>query len=810
MEPSITTRLIDRKLEAICATGLLCLIITCISTIIQINKHVFDNHHPQIRRYIIFILLMIIIYSLFAFSEFFQPPYIHITTIVRDLYESVAIYSFYQLFIHSLGGYHNLHKHLAHIQMDSFQSLWLCHYCCIRQDIQSTSAPTNTPTQNNVSFKWIKYITLGVLQFCGVQIVLTIVLFCLDVINDLHFDDFAHNIAYGWIALCRTISQIVAIYCLLLLYFILKSLPPHSQGYKQLVILRFIPKCLCIIGMVFATFWQRLLLLLLVYTDLITQRKAVSLQNLLICIEMALLSIAHWSAYKIDDFNAVNHAPMQSAWRIVFSQSPRIKTHLGSIQSGIELVEEEEKESQTPLGFIHEDLANIPTISRHDALRYYHSMLITLTNTFATLVTKILIAFIPFIMVQFGFSSFIFVTVSLSIGSLSTTCACLLAKWLLNLKSNLVYFILCIFECVGLFLLWFFGRNYSFTQTTNAAFFMISIVILIGVERLLWRCSESMIASFTTNPSTLFKIHASLNLSQAFAAMLLIPSGFFINYFDVDTYLAIVFPIFICLAISNLIVMPKKSLNRVNMTQSRDIEMIVASETTGNDVRILCNLRLYSCIVTAALFIFLGNAYFYVSFGPWITELFGWNPGQFGIFVGLMEGGGRLLSVLMVVYGVERGKFKQIDERENTHRLTQTSMMVWFSVMLMVSILFLCCGVIFKFLDEALLYCMVGLFFCGSQGVSIMILMIHVSHVPSLQQKRSLVILSVVQSIATFCAQCSIGPIYLFDDGLVLTLLVFIYFVILLIAIWINEVSNAIRLDPESRSLTGIRVPNYG
>ena len=80
-----------------------------------------------------------------------------------------------------------------------------------------------------------------------------------------------HIMLYFWIVLIRTISQGYAMYCLVLFYFILKSLPKHSNGYRLFISMRPIPKFLCIKGIVFFTYWQSVLIAILVYTHIIQQ-----------------------------------------------------------------------------------------------------------------------------------------------------------------------------------------------------------------------------------------------------------------------------------------------------------------------------------------------------------------------------------------------------------------------------------------------------------------------------------------------------------------------------------------------------------
>ena len=103
--------------------------------------------------------------------------------------------------------------------------------------------------------------------------------------------------------MANNFSQMIAMYCLILFYTVFK---------KELSPLRPISQYLCIKFVVFATFWQSVLIAILVKFHIIlpsqwpyfpTLTDTVNgLQDFLICIEMFVASIAHMLAFPVDAY----------------------------------------------------------------------------------------------------------------------------------------------------------------------------------------------------------------------------------------------------------------------------------------------------------------------------------------------------------------------------------------------------------------------------------------------------------------------------------------------------------------------------
>jgi len=293
-------------------------LLACILCAVQIHHHIYHNHHPDTRKYIIRILLMVIVYCIESWFGLFDPDASLYLDTIRDTYEALVIYSFYQLLIYSLGGYENVQHALVLIPMRTFPHMFPFKYCCKDWSFTQGRIASNSFLRNT---------TIGVLQYCFVQPLMAIITFILH-ISHCHCygeGEFSYKVGYPYIAFIRSLSQTWAIYCLVLFYLALKKQPLESDGYQLFTTIRPIPKFLCIKGVVFFTYWQSVIIAGLVYLNWIkptatwsTNSIAVGLQDILICIEMFFAAIAHCYAFKVDDFKESGYTPLVPPHKVLF------------------------------------------------------------------------------------------------------------------------------------------------------------------------------------------------------------------------------------------------------------------------------------------------------------------------------------------------------------------------------------------------------------------------------------------------------------------------------------------------------------
>lgn len=92
--------------------GALVSVLAIIVTFYEIIRHVRFNHHKEIGKYVIRILLMVPIYVIESYLGVLIPEAAVYLNTMRDIYEAIAVYSFYQLLINTLGGYSAVNKAL--------------------------------------------------------------------------------------------------------------------------------------------------------------------------------------------------------------------------------------------------------------------------------------------------------------------------------------------------------------------------------------------------------------------------------------------------------------------------------------------------------------------------------------------------------------------------------------------------------------------------------------------------------------------------------------------------------------------------
>lgn len=150
-----------------------------------------------------------------------------------------------------------------------------------------------------MGYELYRYCKIGVLQYVIVRIACAIVTFALSYF-DLYGEGEFHFInGYIYVAFSQNLSQIIAMYCLVLFYLVICEDVESIKPMK---------KFLCIKAVVFFTFWQAIAIDGLVYISLIhetdtytAEQAGVGLQNFVICIEMFFAAWAHWVSFPVGE-----------------------------------------------------------------------------------------------------------------------------------------------------------------------------------------------------------------------------------------------------------------------------------------------------------------------------------------------------------------------------------------------------------------------------------------------------------------------------------------------------------------------------
>ncbi|XP_017120890.1 transmembrane protein 184C isoform X2 [Drosophila elegans] len=241
----------------------------------HIIQHVIHFTKPILQKHIIRILWMVPIYALNAWIGLFFPKHSIYVDSLRECYEAYVIYNFMVYLLNYL----NLGMDLEATMEYKPQVPHFFPLCCMRPWVMGR--------------EFIHNCKHGILQYTVVRPITTFISVICELCGVYGEGEFAGNVAFPYIVVVNNISQFVAMYCLVLFY---------RANKEDLKPMKPIPKFLCIKAVVFFSFFQGVLLNVLVYYNIIKDifgsdvgdtNLASLLQNFLICIEMFIAAVAH-------------------------------------------------------------------------------------------------------------------------------------------------------------------------------------------------------------------------------------------------------------------------------------------------------------------------------------------------------------------------------------------------------------------------------------------------------------------------------------------------------------------------------------
>mmetsp|Transcript_34165 Transcript_34165/g.63330 ORF Transcript_34165/g.63330 Transcript_34165/m.63330 type:complete len:529 (-) Transcript_34165:143-1729(-) len=252
----------------------------------EIFMHLANFSNPQLQRYIVRILWMVPIYAIESwFSLRFKSQAVYLET-AREAYEAYVIYNFLYLLLAYLGGEKKIiRESLRRNQPEKEHHLWPFNYML---------------PQWRTGKQFLVRCKLGTLQYVVLKVMISVITFILESSGDYDEGNLHPDGAYLWIALANNFSQIYAMYCLVLFY--------HAY-HDELEGLRPLSKFICVKAVVFFSFWQQVLIAILVKEDVIHESFDYSkddlnrgCQDYLICIEMLIAAVAHTFSFSHKEY----------------------------------------------------------------------------------------------------------------------------------------------------------------------------------------------------------------------------------------------------------------------------------------------------------------------------------------------------------------------------------------------------------------------------------------------------------------------------------------------------------------------------
>lgn len=263
-----------------------------IIAVVEIAQHLNCYTRPTLQKQVLRVLLMIPVYAASAFISLALPRAAPFVEVSREVYEAVVIYSFVWFVMTWLELDANMcfsswPEMLA--SKPPLPHLWPFHHCV-------APWPMGTP--------FIRHVQTGVLNYVAVRPVTAVIGFILTPVNKYTPGDLSPDNAYVYLAFMNSVAQAWALYCMVALYRV---------AWQEMTHVRVLAKFLAVKGIVFATFWQSILIAMAIRIGVLQRiikphghdteaEYATRIQNWLVCVEVLFLALAHSYAFSAREF----------------------------------------------------------------------------------------------------------------------------------------------------------------------------------------------------------------------------------------------------------------------------------------------------------------------------------------------------------------------------------------------------------------------------------------------------------------------------------------------------------------------------
>ena len=273
---TLTDWLVDHTIVRGVASA--CAVVSCVMTARLVRAHLEYYRRPQRQRYIIRIVLMVPIYAVDSLLSLFFPDHALLFSVPRDAYEAYVIHNFVSLCVDFMGGEDEASAFFA--AQPPLRHMFPFG-CCGQVDMRL----------------FMSTCKLCTLQYSLLRPVLAVVTLALYSAGEYREGDFSYDSAYLWATLLNNCSVTLALYYLVYFY-------RASHRSARLRLANPFGKFLAVKLIVFFSFWQTIAIALLgalglLTTDLAADRDDVEVRlgDFLLCVEMALASLAHAAVF---------------------------------------------------------------------------------------------------------------------------------------------------------------------------------------------------------------------------------------------------------------------------------------------------------------------------------------------------------------------------------------------------------------------------------------------------------------------------------------------------------------------------------
>ncbi|KAI3649712.1 hypothetical protein MP228_005344 [Amoeboaphelidium protococcarum] len=236
---------------------------------------------PEVQRCIVRIMLMPLIYAVTSWISFGSHEASIFLDPIRDCYEAFVLWVFFNLMMSYLDG-----------------------EVALLMKLDDGRLPTPHPFPFNLILKPVDFSILdnfillkrGILQFVIVKPIHVIIVIVLRLNGVYEEGLIAADNGYIYLALLYNLSVMLSMYSLVMFYM---SARPDLEPFRPW------PKFLCIKAVLFFSFWQSVVISIMVKLDVISNGSASQIQHWIICLEMMIAAVAHQSAFSTAEFSSL-------------------------------------------------------------------------------------------------------------------------------------------------------------------------------------------------------------------------------------------------------------------------------------------------------------------------------------------------------------------------------------------------------------------------------------------------------------------------------------------------------------------------
>ncbi|XVE93991.1 hypothetical protein REPUB_Repub01dG0241900 [Reevesia pubescens] len=254
-----------------------------------IFEHLSSYKNPEEQMFLIGVILMVPCYSVESFVSLVDPSISVYCGILRDCYESFAMYCFGRYLVACLGGEERTVEFMERLGHASSKTPLL------RLDCEKGTVKHHFP-MNYILRPWklgqwfYQVVKFGIVQYMIIKLVTALLAVILEAFGVYCEGEFKWGCGYPYIAVVLNFSQSWALYCLIQFYTVTKDELAHIKPLAKFLTFK---------SIVFLTWWQGVAIALFYALGLFRspiaeglQLKS-SVQDFIICIEMGIASVVH-------------------------------------------------------------------------------------------------------------------------------------------------------------------------------------------------------------------------------------------------------------------------------------------------------------------------------------------------------------------------------------------------------------------------------------------------------------------------------------------------------------------------------------